>query len=396
MPANVGIVNYPNLGTNEVIFPVYEYTREVFFSDAPLFLGLPREVTNAHRFNMGTARVRPRTLTLTAAIADNTNTTVTLSDASVLQIGDVLQLNSGERVEVTADPSITNTTTGAGTVTARRGAEATTAAAQTNNTTVVVIANSRTGGEIDQSGTRNIPPYVQQNIQTFQYPVQVGGLANSIRGAVTASGGNLMSENMGIRLQEFVRDVEHAMLYQIGEFGATGNRAKMKGIRQILSEAVAGNLTTSPTNSGAYAPTDLHRDTFQKIMDVGGRPDTLLVSPSFSACFVRWGWARAFMTPEMTSAGQNTQQVYVPLLGRPITVILEPQLRGFTAVALTARGPAAGRGGVKVRYVREESWNQRGNRGDAVEGEWLGDFAIDVADPTHHAWVEGVTVFTTP
>lgn len=396
MPANVGITNPLNLTTNEIIFPVYEYTREIFFSDAPLFLGLPRLQCSANRFNMGATKVRARTYTLAVALADGVGTTVSLNDASSMQVGDVLQLNTGERVEVTGDPTITNATTGAGTVPVRRGVEGTTGAAQTISTPVILIGNSRTGGEIDQSGTRQFPVFIQQNVQTFQYPVQVAGLTAAMDAVVTAAGGNLVDDARNVRLQEMVRDVEHSMLYGIGEYNAGAGRTKMVGIRQILSANVATNFTSSPTNAGTYTPTDLFRDVFQPIINAQGRPDTLLVSPAAAACFTRWGWARAFITPNDPGAGINTQSMYVPLLGRPVNIVLDPQLRGTTFVGLETMGAPGGGSSARVRYVRQESWNPRASRGDAIEGEWLGDFAVDLTDPTHHAWVEGITAFATP
>lgn len=396
MPANVGITNPQNLQTNEVIFPVYEYTREIYFREAPLFTGLPRALASANRFNMGTARVRPRTYTLGAAVADGVVTTITLSDASVMQVGDILQLNSGERVEVTADPTITNTTTGAGTVTVRRGIEGTTGAAQTISTPVILVGNSRTGGEIDVSGVRSFPFYIQQNVQTFQYAVQTGGLVNAMTSVVTSFGGNTFNETQLLRLKEMVRDVEHTLFYGIGEFGAGANRNKMVGLRQLLTANASSNIATSPANAGAYTPNDLYRDLFQPIITAGGVPDTVLMSPSFATCLTRWGWSKLFLTPGDGTQGLATMTMTIPLLSNPVTIILDYQLRGFTACAIESNLPETNESGVKLRYVRQEFWNQRGNRGDAAEGEWIGDFALDVSDITHHAWVEGVTAFGTP
>lgn len=374
----------------ETIYPIDTFTREVFFQEAPLFTGLGRSMVGADQFKMGINKVRAKTgLTLGAAVADSSTTSVTVSDGSIFMIGDVFQMATGERCEVTADPS-------GNVLTVRRGVEGTTAASQTISTAVVLLYNSRTGAEIDQTGNRSAPSQITQYVQTFQYPVQVGGKAAAMNAIQLAgSGGNLVASVREQKLAEMVRDAESAILEGYGDDGSTGNRKKMKGIRKIISEGYSANLTTAPTNASSYGPTDLHRDLFQKVLDAGGRPDTLLVSSGFAAAFVKWGWAKLLQSPTDASIGVNAQQMYVPLLGYPIAIVVDMMLRGITAACLsTTDGLANER--VRLRYIRQESWSPRGNRGDAVEGEWLGDFALEVDDPSHQAWVEAITAFAAP
>lgn len=391
MPGPVGIA-LPGSYAAETIYQIYEYSRGVFFNEAPLFLGLPRDQATAERFSMGADRVRSKALTFAAAVADGVATTFTISDVSGLMQGDVLLLNSGERVEVTSDPTVATPSTGQGTVTVRRGAEGTTGAAQANGSAIVVLYNSRTGGEVDQTGSRQNVPLITQNVQTFQYPVQMAGKTRASRGIATSGGREPFRVAQDIKLRELNRDAETAVLYGIGEFNVGASRQKMKGIRQIISEGFSANLITSPANAGAYTPTDLNRDAFRRVIDQGGRPDTLIVSSQFSDCFTRWGWSKLYVTPEMRAVGTSWNNVKIPLVDYDITVILDPQLRGFTAAAFETEGEAPD-AGVRLRFLRQEFWNERGNRGDAVEGEWLCDFAVDVSDPSHHAWVEGVTAF---
>jgi hypothetical protein len=49
-----------------------------------------------------------------------------------------------------------------------------------------------------------------------------------------------------------------------------------------------------------------------------------------------------------------------------------------------------------LRYIRPISFQQRGIRGDAIEGDWIGDYALEMVNPSHHAWVEGITGFAKP
>jgi hypothetical protein len=75
-----------------------------------------------------------------------------------------------------------------------------------------------------------------------------------------------------------------------------------------------------------------------------------------------------------------------PFLGG-ITIIEAPLLRPFTAVALTSSE-------VRMRMKRNEFWNPRGIRGDSFEGDWMAEGAIEIENPSHHAWLQGVTAFS--
>ena len=42
-----------------------------------------------------------------------------------------------------------------------------------------------------------------------------------------------------------------------------------------------------------------------------------------------------------------------------------------------------------MRMKRNEFWNPRGNRGDSFEGDWIAEGAVEIENPSHHAWLEG-------
>jgi len=75
-----------------------------------------------------------------------------------------------------------------------------------------------------------------------------------------------------------------------------------------------------------------------------------------------------------------------PFLGG-ITLVEAPLLRPFTAVALTSSE-------IRLRVKRNEFWSPRGARGDAFEGDLIAEGAIELANESHHAWVEGITAFS--
>jgi hypothetical protein len=390
VPATQGILlpSVTSLGT-EVVYPINTYARNISINDAPLASRLPRVAIGADKFKMGTRTVRSRTRTLGAALADNTNTTVNLTDVSDIMVGDVLELASGERVEVTADPTISNATSGAGTLTVRRGIASTTAAAQNNATTAILVGNSRTGGEVNQTAARQVMSYTDQAVQTFQFPVQIAGKVNAMTAISLAPGSSdPFNQEVETKSQEFMRDVEYAMLFGRYEYAATGNRSKMGGLRHLV-----GNVTTSPTNASAYKPSDFVRDVITPIAEDGGYPTTLVCALNFVQAFATWGHPVQAFTDGTDVYGLPIRRMIVPFLGFDLELIPHPQLASFTAFCLSL-STRAGAPVVRTRYLRQESLSLRGNRGDAIEGDIIGDFAIEVDDLNHHAFVSGITGFS--
>lgn len=388
MPATRGLVTPPDLGSFENPGDYSALVRQVYVNEYPLMTRLDRDPTDSDTFDIISYDFRPRTYTLGAALADTTGTTITLNDVSHILVGDVLELVSGERVEITGSITVTNAATGAGTAAMRRGREGTTAATQADASAVRLVGNSRTGAEIDQEAKRNPRSTLSQYIQTWQFPVQVGGLANALRGLrLTPGAADLFGQNRAVEMEEMSRDIEYTSCYGLGEAPSVGGRAKQKGIRKIIGEGASGNLTTSPTNAGAYKVTDLFRDTIGKAMVGGGAPDLLLVSNEFIGGIVVWGQALLELDAGATALGTPIEEYAAPFLASRVRLIRAPMLKPYTAVALTSSE-------VRMRYVRQEFWNERGNRGDAVEGEWIASMAIELENPAHHAWVEGITSFS--
>jgi hypothetical protein len=338
-------------------------------------------------FKMGNDDVRGKVYNLGAAVADGAATTFTFDDVSSLQVGDVLESSAAgfQRIEVVADPTITNTTTGAGTVVVRRGVSGTTAAAIADNVDMYLIGNSRTGAEVDQTAYRVPPTYLTQYVQTFQYPVQVGGKTNAIDAIVLPAGAtSVFGQERASKLRTMVREVENTIYYGIGEYNVGAGRTKMKGLRELTPTA---NKTTAPTNAAAYKPTDLVRDTLAKVLAAGGRPGYYLVSMDWVGGLLTWG-----QQAQRLDAGGNRWGTPIDLLSfsfmPALPVIPSFQLRSGT-VALLPDDAFVG-------YLRPESWLQRGIRGDAVEGDWIGDFTIGMSNVNHMAWVEGITGFAAP
>ena len=348
-----------------------------FVNRCPLVTRIPRLPTGSTTFSMVSRNFRTRSAQLAAAVAV-ADVQITLVDASPFMNGDVLELPSGERIEVIADPNVI-----ANTVPVRRAAEGTTAVTAANGATVTLIGNSRTGAEINQTGVAFKPVGVPQFCQTWQHPVQVGGSLQASMGYQTRPGQNTPFEhNKMDALQNLMDDMEYSSYYGRGEDPAVALRPKQKGLRTLLST----NLTTAPTNAGAYKPTDLIRDTFEKCRIGGGQPDVLVVSTNFMTGFATWGHAAQRINAGSTVFGTPIDVFEAPFLGG-VSLIEAPLLKPFTAICLTSSE-------VRMRMKRNEFWSSRGSRGDAFEGDWIAEGAIELENSAHHAWVEGITAFS--
>jgi hypothetical protein len=361
----------------EIVNDVYVVTSNWFVNRCPIVTRTPRVPVGSTTFSIVSRHFRPRTATLGAAVAA-TDSQITLVVASPFMNGDVLQLASGERVEIVADPNLANNS-----LAVRRSAEGTTAGNGQANDTILLISNSRTGAEINQSGVALRPLAINQFCQTWQHPVQVGGSFQASAAYRTSPGVRTPFEQSKMdALQNLMDDMESSTYYGLGEDPSVASRPKQKGLKALLSV----NNTTTPTNAGAYKATDFLRDTLQAARSGGGDPDVLLLSTNFMLGLATWGQAVMRLNAGTNVFGTPIDVFEAPFLGG-VTIIEAPLLRSYTAIALTSSE-------IRMRMKRNEFWNPRGSRGDSFEGDWLAEGAVEIENPSHHAWLEGVTAFS--
>jgi hypothetical protein len=378
MPSNfVQGIQLVNDFKDQIRNEIHAVTMNWFVNRCPLVTRLPRVPVASTTFTIVNRSARPRTARLALALAAG-DTTARFHDVSYLMVGDVLESPSGERIEVLADPNMV-----AETVSIRRAAEGTTAAAAALNDTFRLVGNSRTGGEVNQSSIGMKPVVVSQFCQTWQHPVQIAGSLQASSGFVTPVSGNTPLDHARMdALQNLMDDMESTSYYGRGEDPSVVARPKQKGLRTLMST----NLVTSPVNAGAYKATDLIRDTLERCRTNGGNPDVLLLSSNFMTGLAVWGHAVQRIEAGSSVFGVPINVFEAPFLGG-ITLIEAPLLRPFTAVALTSSE-------IRMRVKRNEFWNPRGSRGDAVEGDWIAEGAVELENESHHAWLEGVTSFS--
>jgi hypothetical protein len=366
--------------------------RQVFVNEAPLYSRLPHIQATSQAYTMIRDDVRQGTFTMgTGGVATTGAATFPIADASPFMVGDVVELVEGattERVEVTAAPNLTVTPN---TVPIRRAREGTVAATFTAAATIRLIGNSRQGTEVDQQAYRPTSTPLEQYVQTVQYPVQIGGLAEAISNVALPPGANsVLGKDRAVKLVDATRELERSMYYGLGEKPtASGDRAKMKGLRTLIASYANGaNVRTAA--GASYTFLTFFADTIQKIYDANGAPDTVLCSTNFLAGIFVWAPNKTAMMGDgnlgTNALGLPIKGIRLPMGAADLTFVPAPMLRAGTAIVLTSAD-------LDVRYIREMYWNPRGNRGDAIEGEWIGDYCINLSRPQSHAWVEGITSF---
>lgn len=370
-------IEFVNDFKDQIRNEIHAVSMNWFVNRCPLVTRLPRIPVASTTFTVVSRVARPRTLKLGAALSA-IDTSATFSDASYLMVGDVLELVSGERIEITGEVNVSTNA-----VTIRRAAEGTTAATGALNDTVRLVGNSRTGGEVNQLAVAMKPQVTSQFCQTWQHPVQISGSLQAASGfASAAAGGTPLDQARMDSLQNLMDDMESTSYYGRGEDPALVARPKQKGLKTLITT----NLVTSPTNAGAYKATDLIRDTLERCRTNGGNPDVMLLSSNFMTGLATWGHAVQRIDAGTSVFGVPINVFEAPFLGG-ITLIEAPLLRPFTAVALTSSE-------IRMRIKRNEFWNSRGVRGDAVEGDWIAEGAIELENESHHAWLEGITAFS--
>ena len=371
--------------------------RNWFANRNPLVTRLPYVPVERVDFQMYTHKYRARSTVLGASVSSATQTSLTVADATFLMNHDVLEIvdsvtGNVERVQINGDP------TGLNTINVTRGiwsqvggvvgtTPLSTAAA---SSTVNLIGNSRNGAEVNQTGLTTLGVPRTQYCQTFQFPVQISGSAQSARSQVLPGGIQTPFDfNMTVQLQNMVDDIENSCYYGIAQApnDGVGVTAKMNGLRSIFQTNNISSLTgATPINAAAYGATDLVRDTLQAARSGGGEPDLLIVSTNFMSGFATWGQAIQRVPAGETAFGTPINVLEAPFL-HGVTIVEAPLLRPFTAIALTSSE-------VYIRNKRNPYWQLRGSRGDMVEGDWIAELAIEVVNESHHAWVEGITAFS--
>jgi hypothetical protein len=381
---------------------IHPYMRKVFLKDAPMFNMFNRYPVGAMSWTIIGSDIKPTNYTMAVAVL-TTDTTITLTDASPLQVGDVLQISNTagtaiERIIITADPNVTTNV-----ITVQRAFEGTTAVANTLAFPILTyMYNARTGSEINQTASNQKRYVIPQYIQTQQWPFQVGGLANAIRNLALPEGiGTYLTLQQQLAMLNFERSCERSFYFGLGQAAAnSGDRQTCNGMRKLIGyfggQGVAysanANTNVNLAGGGSYTFLKFTHD-LQNALNGGGHPDVVFCTPGFMTGLQTWGFAKQFIennTPSDKSVGIAAETIRMPFLDRVVTfvpsytLVQTPGVDAFFAVTFDD---------CMARYVRQEAMTLRGNQGDATQGDFIGDFAPELGHPGWHQYTEGITSF---
>jgi hypothetical protein len=376
MATNIGLVGPYDF--DGVIKPDFLTAMRITWLDQyPLMARVRETETSAVTVKAVDDAYRPQSTTINDANnTTNSATSLIVSDASTFLVGDVIQIES-ELCLITA----INATTA--TLTITRGHASSTAAAHNNAVAIYLIANSRTGSEVDQDAVTRVFDASLTYPQTIQHPYQIGGSteASSPNMGIPGNLSSMVGYQRAKAAEEVMRDFERACYYgKALALAADGTRPMMNGLKYRITT----NASTQPTNYSAYKPSDFVRDHMTAPASYGGKVDTLILSTEYRNAFAIWGLNLTQVRAGDTVLGNDFTTLVCPELAA--SVHFSPLLRAYTSIALQSSE-------VTFAWKRRPFDKPRGSRGDAVEGDIIGEGCLVLNNETHHAMVSGVTAF---
>lgn len=365
---------FASQNANAIPFDVFRLAINWLPNRCPLLARLAKLPLDALEFYCNSDNYRPRNpVTRTNAAYTSAGTSITVLDATMFNVGDVIKIES-ERFLVT---TVNNSTT----ITVTPSFESTTQANHANNLAITLITSAATGAEVDKNAISRLPSTVAQWSQTVQHAYQIGGALQST-GAYMGGSITPLDRDRSIAMQHAMDDFEGALYRGKGVKNTSSVlNQTMKGFETLLTT----NNVTSPTNGSAYKPSDFITDGLQACFNAGGQPDIMLVSQDFLGGMARWGWTLQRLDQPVTELGVKADVFEVPFLGG-IKMIPAPLLPTGTAIILNSQE-------CTIRLKRPLLDMPRGRRGDAIEGDMIMEGALDVENEYKHAWITGVTGF---
>lgn len=344
-----------------------------YVNRAPLVTRLPDRAVKGTVVKAVDDAYRPNYQALGADV-NTTATTFTVTDAYSYGVGDVCEIDS-EQVLVTAVASST-------TLTVSRAANGTTAANHTTNTSLYMVGNTRTGAEVDVDSNNRPFDVTSSNCQTVQKAYQVGGSTEaSADMAVPMGFSSLLGWERAKAMQECLFDFERSIVYgRVNALAAGTTRPMMRGLKQRITT----NAVTSPTNASSYKPSDFVRDAISLGVTGGGMVDVVICSEEYRTGFAIWGLNLSQLRQGDTVLGVDLQAFRIP--GVEAAIVFSPLLRPYTAIGLTSSE-------VYMAWKRMPFDKPRGSRGDAEEGDIIGEGTVVLNNEAHHTFVTGVTAF---
>lgn len=310
----------------------------------------------------------------TVTLADGSVTTLTVADAYVYQVNELIRIEN-EIVRVTAIASAT-------TLTIVRGYAGTTGAAHSSKTAFTVgVAdpeNSEAPAGISDSASR-----LYNYVQTFTRGVELSN--DEI--AQLSTEGNALNGQLERRFIEINRQLARALFYGVRYEDTTNKIHTMGGLKQFVTtnvDNVAGALTLADIDAQILA-----------IVEAGGDPKCMVMSPrqkqkldALDANLVRIGKKDS---ESHTGGNPNVMTWQSGILGKPLDLIVDQSILNDELWILdtdhVAIGNLSNNGVVGNFHVEDATTPGQDGKQKVIRGK----YTMTVAQQKAHAYLYGLT-----
>ena len=217
--------------------------------------GMNGEGVHQPEFKWDQTSLRPRSETIT--LADDSTTTITVADTGAYQVGELIRCE-GEVMRITA---LTNATT----LTVTRGYVGTAAAHSAKSMYSLGMApgeNATPGQAVSRT-----PSQLTNYIQAFETPVE----ASWLQMASKTVDGNTIDKQLEMVFTEINRQLARAVLY--------GKKKKDTSLKIWTMDGIMTQISSNVTNVGGALTLAAIDALILKIVNAGGNPTTLTLSP---------------------------------------------------------------------------------------------------------------------
>lgn len=280
---------------------------------------------NQPEFSWEQTALRPRGET--ATVADAVTTAITVADSGIYQVGELLGWE-GEVVRITA---LTNATT----IAVTRGYSGTAAAhsAKLMYSMGMSPADNATPG----AAVGRVPVKLTNYVQGFETPIE----ASWYQMASNTTRGNTLDKEMELVFTEINRQLARSVLY--------GKKKKDTGNKIFAMDGIITQITSNVTNVGGALTIAAIDALILNIVNAGGNPTTLAVSPYQKQKLDALDANKQFLGKnEHTGGNLITNTWQSGILNRPLDVVVDKTLLDshllITDDDMVEIGPMAGNG----------------------------------------------------
>ena len=321
------------------------------------------------------------TTAVNGAVAETTATSITVDDASILRVGDIIKVPvSGECMLVTAISS--------NTLSVVRGYGSTAAAAIADDAEVLIIGSAMP----ENSRSRDVRSTSETNAynytQIFRTPVALSGT----EAAAKLYGGRDRAYQRHKAAIEHKRDIAMSMYFGERKLDTTGStpRRTMGGIIEFLKNGSQTQAFSSSSGGTALTYDNFNKLVAKKVFQYGSDEKLLICGPEMITAIDSWALAKNQLQQrdKEKTFGLHITELYTSF-GK-LNVMYDPLLKGTTyggyAMALDMDN---------IRYValsgRDTKLNVdiQDNDVDGVMDEYITECSIEVKLPKTHMLLTG-------